>query len=120
MDLQYVEELMNQLTELGKVEKQLTKAKQQKDIIREKVRNWLDMHNLDEYETFDSKGNELWRMTIKSTSRKSAKIDVLENLLSEELFNEAVSIVEYNVFKIQPVKNKKSKSKSKPRAPKAT
>jgi len=115
MELQYLDDLMKNLTTLGEIEESLTKLNQKKDIIREKIRNWLILHGINEYETFDSGGDKLWRLTLKGASRKSANIEMLEQLLSQEDFNDVVSISEYDVLKIQPVKSR-SKKKSAPKA----
>ncbi len=115
-DLPYVDELRQALTQLGEAENELSIAKNKKDLLREKIHMWLDMNDLREFEIIDATNTQLWRMTVITSSRRSADFDVLENMLTPQQFDEAVATSETQTFKCQPVKSTKKSVKRAPTA----
>jgi hypothetical protein len=115
-DPAFLEDLQTALLTLGEIETQLTKVKQQRDIIRDKIKAWLESQTFDEFETFDIKGDQLWRLKLSKSNRRKADLDYLERILSDKQYSEAITETEVESFKCQPVKNRK-KTTSKPAAP---
>lgn len=116
-NLPYVDDLRQALTQLGEAENELSIAKNKKELLREKIRMWLDMNGLREFEIMDATDSRLWRMTVTDGTRRSANFDVLNSLLTPQQFDDAVSVSETQTFKCQQVKSSK---KSVKRAPAAT
>lgn len=116
-NLPYVDDLRQALTQLGEADDELSIAKNKKELLREKIRMWLDMNGLREFEIMDATDAKLWRMTITDGTRRSADFDVLSNLLTPQQFEDAVKVSETQTFKCQPVKTSKTSAK---RAPAAT
>ena len=118
-NLPYLEDLKRALVQLGEVEEKLSVVSNQKTILREKIKAWMDMNNLREFETLDMSNNKLWRMSITDTSRRSADYDYLESILTPVQLQNAINITESEVFKCQSVKSSKNKRKTAPAIPKA-
>ena len=116
-NLPYIEDLRQALSTLGEVENKLLICRNEKELLREKVRMWLDMTNLREFEIMDSDDLKLWRMTITESSRRSADFDYIEQTLTPTQYDEAINITEIETFKCQTVKIPKKKNVK--RAPQA-
>ncbi len=106
----YEENLKEALTNLGKIEDELTKLNIQKDEIRDQIKKWMEINNLTEYESTDSENAKLWRLTKSTVSRRSVNYDLLQEHLDADAYNIVVSQSESNVFKCQPVKSRKKKN----------
>lgn len=115
-DPAFLDDLQTALLSLGEIETQLTKVKQQRDIIRDKIRAWLESQTFDEFETFDINGDQLWRLKLSVSNRRKADLVYLEKILSDRQYDQAITESEVHSFKCQPVKNRK-KTSSKPAAP---
>ncbi len=106
----FLEGLQSALTQLNVIDDNLTKNKQQREILRDKIRAWMDTNDLKGYETFDSNGDKLWRLSINSSNRRSADFTYLEQTLNTAQLDQAVKHTEVETFKCAQVKTRKKKS----------
>lgn len=102
-DLPYLDDLKLTLVSLGEIDKELTIANRQREILRGKIKAWLTMNNLESFEIIDS-NKSLWRLSQSSMTRRSANCDVLKGILSEDDYNRVVSTTTSSTFKCQIVK----------------
>jgi hypothetical protein len=116
--LEYENDLKSTLADLKIVMDKLNKLEMQKDEIRDAVRKFLKMHELDEFETKDSDG-QLWRLGITNSERRSVNYDALGEMLTEEQLDEVIGISPSERLNTKPVKSYKKNGKKAPRAPKA-
>jgi hypothetical protein len=117
--LEYESDLKSTLADLKIVMDELDKLKMQKDEIRDAVRKFLKMHELDEFETKDTDG-QLWRLGITNSERRSVNYDALGEMLTEEQLDEVIVISPSERLNTKPVKSyKKKNGKKAPRAPRA-
>lgn len=114
MSLLYTENLKAALTELGSIDKQLTRLKIKKDEIRQNCLDWLNINQLTEYEIYDSTETDYWRLQIIETSRSTLNKETLINEIGSDVVDRHTETKETTMFKCQPVKNSKTKV---PRAP---
>lgn len=118
-DLPFVDDLKLALTQLGDVQKSLAIKLRQKDILREKIKAWMQMNKLSNFEIIDN-DNFLWRLAITSSNRRSANFDYLESILTPQQYSEAVKTTASETFKCNTVKSGKVSSGGGKRAPTAT
>ena len=117
--LEYESDLKSTLADLKIVMDELDKLKMQKDEIRDAVRKFLKMHELDEFETKDTDG-QLWRLGITNSERRSVNYDALGEMLTEEQLDEVIVISPSERLNTKPVKSYKKKNGKKAlRAPRA-
>jgi len=117
--LEYESDLKSTLADLKIVMDELDKLKMQKDEIRDAVRKFLKMHELDEFETKDTDG-QLWRLGITNSERRSVNYDALGEMLTEEQLDEVIVISPSERLNTKLVKSyKKKNGKKAPRAPRA-
>jgi len=119
MMLDYENDLKSALTKLKTIMTKLDELQLEKDEIRDAVKKFLKMHELDEYETKDTKG-QLWRLGITQSERRSINYDELEKLLTEEQLEDVIVMSPSERLNTKPVKSyKKKNGKKAPKAPRA-
>jgi len=117
--LDYENDLRKTLAKMKVVVDGLDKLKLEKEEMREAIKKFLKIHDLDEYEIKDTE-KQLWRLTITQSERRSVDYDELEKLLSEEQLEDVVTISPSERLNIKPVKAyKKKNGKPAPKAPRA-
>jgi hypothetical protein len=104
---QFIEQLVQKLTEYNSIDQQITELDSQKKIIREQIENWLILHDSTLFEISDLNG-QLWKLNKYLTTRNRVlDYDILKLVLPEE-HKGLVSISESEAFLIKRI-NKHSK-----------
>jgi hypothetical protein len=104
---QFVEQLVQKLTEYNSIDQEISKLEERKKVIREQIDNWLILHDCDLFEINDSQG-QLWKLNKYITIRnKVTDYDILKLVLPKEHKN-LVSTSESETFAIKRI-NKHSK-----------
>lgn len=117
--LKYEADLKIALSKLKIIIHNLDKLKLEKDEIRDAVRKFLKMHELDDFETKDN-NDQLWRLGIAISERRSINYDVLEKLLTKKQLDDVIVTTPAERLTTKPVKSYKKKNISNaPRAPRA-
>lgn len=107
-ELLYVDDLKSALQQLGEIETSLVEMTNKKQILRDKIRQWMDINSVVDFQ-IEIQDNVFWKLTINKSERRSIDYDVLKQSVSQEIYNNIVSISNVETFKCQPVKTIKSK-----------
>lgn len=119
MELMYEDSLKKALTELGQIEEELTQKEIRKEELRQNIRQWLEVNNLSEHESFDEQNKKYWRMQIYTSSRRNLDKAGLAKDVGQDVIDKHTNVTELSGFKCQTVKTKKKSSKA-PAAPSGT
>jgi hypothetical protein len=122
--LYYIDDLVDKLTELNNLQDKIDKLEIKEEIIKEQIRNWLNLNHLDSYQAFDKK-DQLWTITLSDRNNRKVDYDILSQLISEEEYNSVVTSSTTQVFKVakakrQSIKKISSNNNGRPNAPKAS
>ena len=103
MNVQYLQDLQMRLTEYGAIDKQIAELSDKKGIIRNQIEKWIELNNLEEYETRDTEGN-IWKISKSSSTRKSiGDWDILQRVLGEKNAH-LIVFKEFSTFGIKALK----------------
>lgn len=116
-NLKFVENLKSALDDLETVSSKMDALTLQKNDLRDKIKSWMEMHNLTEFESYNTNKTKLWGMSISSRKRKNIDKDKLRKHVTETIFDEIVTESEYTVFNCKSIKQSKINSAT-PAAPK--
>lgn len=115
MSLLYENELKMTLSKFGTILDKIDVLEMQKDEIRDGIRKFIEMNNIDEVDIRDTH-NQLWRLGISLRSRKSVNCDLLKEYLTKKEYTNTITIKESEFLTSKRVKQRK---KAKPKAPSA-
>jgi hypothetical protein len=113
-ELQFINDLKISLKNYGDLDDELTILKIKKDEIRNNIENWMNMHNILEYDSFDINGKTLWRMAKSTSTRSTVNKEYLESILTPGQLQLAFNSSEIKMFKISKVKSKRKQSLTPP------
>lgn len=116
-NLKFIENLKKALDELEEVTSKLDTLTLKKNDLRDKIRSWMEMHNLTEFESYNTAKDKLWGMSISKRYRKNINKNVLRTKVTEAEYDEIVTESEYVVFNCKSIKQSKINSAT-PAAPK--
>jgi len=109
-DLNYVSDLKIALKNFGDIDEELTILKLKRDEIKENIKKWVKLNNIEQYETLDISEKNLWRLTLSTMTRKDINYTYLEEILTPEQLEIACKYVSYESFKCSKVKSRKKQS----------
>jgi len=107
VELNFIESLKTALDRLEIVNDSIDKFTLEKEELRSKIRKWLDMHQLIDFESFNSDKSKLWNMTIALRKKQTVDKEILKTKVTPQVFNEIVSETEYEVLTVKTVKHSK-------------
>jgi len=116
-NLKFVENLKTALDKLEQVTTDMDALTLEKNDLRDKIRSWMDMHSLKEFESYNTAKTKLWGMSISGRKRKNVDKDMLRTKVTEIEYDEIVTESEYTVFNCKSIKQSKINSAT-PAAPK--
>lgn len=80
----YIDELKNILTKYREIDIQIGELENNKEILREQIKAWLELHSIRLFETEDL-DNQLWKISKASSVRRKIKdYELLESVLSDQ------------------------------------
>jgi len=121
VELNFIESLKAALDRLEIVNKQNDALTLEKEELRTKIRKWLDMHHLTDFESYNTDKSALWQMSISQRKKQTIDKDLLKSLVSEPVYKQIITETEYEVLTIKTAKHSKSsKSGGAIPAPKGT
>lgn len=122
VELNFIDSLKSALDRLETVTENIDKLTLEKDELRGKIRKWMDMHHLTEFESYNSTKTRLWQIEISKRKRQNVDKELLRANVPEDLYNQIITEAEFEFFQIKPVKKSKASksSSSAPAAPKGT
>ena len=118
VELNFIESLKEALDDLDKCVDKLDTLSLQKDELRAKIRSWMDMHGIVDFESLNSDKSKLWQMVIAQRSRQNVDKDLLRETVTADEYDSIVKMSEYEVFTVKKIKQSKKAKASAPKAPK--
>lgn len=112
-NLKFINDLKVALKNYGDIEDAITPLELKKEQLRQKIKAWILMHNIIEFETFDITESSLWRMSITKSERRNVDHDFLASVLSPENLARVYTTTPIETFKCAKVKKHKSQKTSK-------
>lgn len=117
VELNFIESLKQALDRLEIVNDKMDSLSLEKDELRAKIRKWMDLHGLEDFESLNSNKTKLWQMVIAARKRSNVDKAKLKELVTPKQYEEVVTESEYEVFTVKQIKQSK-KASSAPSAPK--
>lgn len=117
VELNFIESLKQALDRLEIVNDKMDSLSLEKDELRAKIRKWMDMHGLDNFESLNSNKTKLWSMIIAERKRQNVDKAKLKETVTPKQYEDIVTESEYEVFTVKQIKQSKKGSKA-PSAPK--
>jgi len=111
-NLKFLNDLKTALKNYGDLDDEISPLKLKKDEINKKIREWINMHSITEFETLDITDKTLWRMSITKSERKDVNHEYLQSILSQEQLNNVYKRTTVETFKCSRVKSYKRTKKS--------
>jgi len=112
-NLKFLNDLKVALKNYGDIENEITPLELKKEQLRIKIKAWILMHNIIEFETFDISESSLWRMSITKSERRNVDHDFLASILPPETLTRVYTTTPVETFKCSKVKKHKSQKPSK-------
>jgi len=120
VELNFIESLKTALDRLDTVMSDMDKLSLEKDELRGKVRKWLDMHGLEDFESYNTDKTKLWQMVIAQRKRSNVDKKLLATSVTQSVYDEIVTEAEYEVFSVKKIKQSKHAKSGGAKAPKGT
>jgi len=107
-DLNFIESFKTALDRLDIVQDEIDSRSLEKDELRAKIRKWMDMHKLADFESYNSDKSRLWRISISDRKRQNVDKKLLAETVTDEQYDEIVTTSEYETFTVKKVKHSKN------------
>ena len=117
MDLKFIDSLKQSLDNLEVITSEIDELTLKKNDIRDKIKSWMGLHKLTEFESYNTNKSKLWSMSISARTRKTVDKDLLRTKVTDSEYDEIVTTSEYSVFNCKSIKQSKINNQT-PMAPK--
>lgn len=116
-DLKYEMELSQALTKLSMIQDSEEKLANEKESIRQSVKQWLILNELTSYTATDL-NDQKWSLSLSDQIKTSLDRKVAEEILPEATFNKLIKTKKIEVFRCQKINSStKDTTKKMPIAP---
>lgn len=107
--LKYEKELKQALTKLSEIQESEDKLLNEKEVIRQSVKQWLLMNELTSYVAVDL-NNQSWSISLSEQIKTSFDRKMAEEILTEEVFNRLMKSKKIEVFRCQKINSNPTKN----------
>lgn len=107
--MDFISEMEEALTEIGRLDSQLTILKIKREDLRAKLKKWMEINNLTSYDSFDSIRENFYRLSITSSIKRSCDFNMLQAAYPEA-YDQCIKKTDSEVFSCRPVKTRKDRS----------
>lgn len=119
-NLKYEKELIQALTQLSKIQDDEARLTNEKEAIRQSIKQWLIINDLTSFTAVDL-NNQTWSLLLSEQVKTILDKKVAEEILPENVFNKLIKLKKVEVFRCQKVNSStKDSTKKMPTAPSQT